>query len=324
MVVARHLSYSRAAEELRLTQPAVSAQVRELERHLGSVFFERIGRAIRLTEAGAELLGYAEKACTLVDEARLAMEEFEGLKRGRVAVASVSTAGAYVLPPLLGAFRERHPGISISLEVGNREICQERLLRREVDLVVMGRVPEQIPHEAEPFLPDHLVLVAGPAHPLAKARAIRASRLAGEPFIFREAGSGTRLNAEEFLRQRGIAAPVGLELGDTSAVKEAVAAGLGIALLSRHAIRMELALGRLAVLDVQGLPLRRQWYIVHREKQRLSRAAIAFKAFLLSSAASVLGPAQRPPLAPAGNRRPASAPMTGLTRSRRGDTRTGR
>jgi DNA-binding transcriptional LysR family regulator len=197
-----------------------------------------------------------------------------------------------VLPPLLGAFRERHPGISISLEVGNRELCQQRLLRREVDLVVMGRVPEQIPHQAEPFLPDELVLVAGPSHPLAKAKDIRANRLAGEPFIFREAGSGTRLNAEEFLRQRGIAVPVGLELGDTSAVKEAVAAGLGIALLSRHAIRMELALGRLAVLDVRGLPLRRQWYIVHREKQRLSRAAVAFKAFLLSSAGALLGPAK--------------------------------
>jgi DNA-binding transcriptional LysR family regulator len=302
--VARHLSYSRAAEELRLTQPAVSAQVRELERHLGGVFFERIGRAIRLTDAGAELLGYAEKVCALVDEARLAMEEFEGLKRGRVAVASVSTAGAYLLPPLLGAFRERHPGISISLEVANRAICQERLLHREVDLVVMGRVPEQIPHEAVPFLADELVLIAGRSHPLIKAKDITADQLAGEPFIFREAGSGTRLNAEEFLRQRGIAAPVGLELGDTSAVKEAVAAGLGIALLSRHAIRMELALGRLAVLDVHGLPLRRQWYIVHREKQRLSRAAVAFKAFLLTSAGVLLGPAKGPGSATSGRKPP--------------------
>jgi len=308
LTVARHLSYSRAAEELRLTQPAVSAQVRELERHLGGVFFERIGRAIRLTDAGAELLGYAEKVCTLVDEARLAMEEFEVLKRGRVALASVSTAGAYVLPPLLGAFRERHPGISISLEVGNREICQQRLLHREVDLVVMGRVPEQIPHEAEPFLPDELLIIAAPSHPLAKARHIAADRLARESFIFREAGSGTRLNAEDFLRQRGIAAPVGLELGDTSAVKEAVAAGLGIALVSRHAIRMELALGRLAVLDVQGLPLRRQWYVVHREKQRLTRAAVAFKAFLLTSAEALLGPAKAPPSATAGSGRKPAPP----------------
>jgi DNA-binding transcriptional LysR family regulator len=308
LAVARHLSYSRAAEELRLTQPAVSAQVRELERHLGGVFFERVGRAIRLTGAGVELLGYAERVCTLVDEVSLVMEEFEGLKRGRVALASVSTAGAYVLPPLLGAFRGRHPGIGISLEVGNRAICQQRLLQREVDLVVMGRVPEQIPHEAQPFLPDELVIIAAPSHSLARAKDITAGRLAAEPFIFRESGSGTRLNAEEFLRQRGISAPVGLELGDTSAVKEAVAAGLGIALLSRHAIRMELALGRLAVLDVRGLPLRRQWYVVHREKQRLTRVAVAFKAFLLTSAGALLGPAKGPPSATTGaGRTPRSA-----------------
>jgi DNA-binding transcriptional LysR family regulator len=264
------------------------------------VFFERVGRAIRLTDAGAELLGYAEKVCSLVDEARLAMGELEGLKRGRVALASVSTAGAYVLPPLLAAFRERHPGIGISLEVANRAVCQQRLLHREVDLVIMGRVPERIPHEAAPFLLDELVLIASRSHPLASARDIGAERLAREPFIFREAGSGTRLNAEEFLRRRRIATPARLELGDTSAVKEAVAAGLGIALLSRHAIRMELALGRLAVLDVHGLPLRRQWYIVHRQGQRLSRAALAFKAFLLTSAGPLLDPAKQPPSAKPG------------------------
>ena len=295
LAVARHRSYSRAAEELRLTQPAVSAQVRELERHLGGIFFERIGRTIRLTEAGEELLGYAEKVCTLIDEARLAMEEFEGLRRGRVALAAVSTAGAYVLPPLLGAFRERHREIRISLEVANRAVCQQRLLHAEVDLVVMGRVPEQIPHEAEPFLADELVIIAAPSHPLVRAKDLTADELAREPFVFREAGSGTRMNAEEFLNQRGITVPVRLELGDTSAVKEAVAAGLGIALVSRHAIRMELALGRLAVLDVRGLPLRRQWYIVNRERQRLTRAAAVFKAFLLTSAEALLGPTKALP-----------------------------
>ncbi len=288
--VARHLSYSRAAEQLHLTQPAVSAQVRELERNVGGVFFERVGRSIRLTEAGEEMLGYAAKVCTLVDEAHLAMEEFKGLRKGHVALASVSTAGAYVLPPLLGAFQKRHPGISISLEVVNRAICQQHLVRAEVDLIVMGRVPEQIPHQAEPFLADELVIVAASSHPLASARNIAADRLSGERLILREIGSGTRLNAEEFLRQRGVTTPVGLELGDNSAVKEAVAAGLGIALLSRHTIRMELTLGRLAVLNVRGFPLRRQWFVVHREGQRLTRAAAAFKDFLVTSARVVLAP----------------------------------
>jgi DNA-binding transcriptional LysR family regulator len=289
LTVARHRSYSRAAEELRLSQPAVSAQVRELERHFGAVFFERIGRAIRLTDAGRELLAYAEKLCGLVDEVHLVMDELEGMKRGKVALASVSTAGAYVLPPLLGRFRERHPGIGISLEVANRAVCQERLARGEVDLVVMGRVPEGIPHEAEPFLGEELVIVAAPSHPLARARRIAPDRLAQEPFVFRERGSGTRINAEEFLRKRGITAAVGLELGDNSSVKEAVAAGMGIALVSRHAIEMEVRLRRLVVLDVRGLPLRRQWYVVHRRGQRLSRAAAAFRGFLLDSAEPLLG-----------------------------------
>src|SRR5574337_507024 len=252
LAVARRQSYSRAAEELFLSQPAVSAQVRELERTLDATFFERVGRTIVLTEAGNELLVYAERICTLVDEARLAMQELDGLKRGRIALAAVSTAGASVLPSLLGAFQKRYPGISINLEVTNRTLVRDRLLHNEVDLVVMGRPPEEVSHVAEPFLSD------------------------------------------EFVRQQGVKLQVGLELGDNSAVKEAVAAGLGIALLSRHVLRMELTLKRLVVLDVQGLPLRRQWFVVHREDKHLSRAAIAFKAFLLTSAEAVLASPGRP------------------------------
>jgi len=294
LAVARHNSFSRAAEELRLTQPAVSAQVRELERTLDATFFDRVGRGIVLTEAGKELLDYSQRVCTLVDEAKLVMEELDGLKRGRVALAAVSTAGAYVLPSLLGAFRQEYPGITISLEVTNRAAVQRRLLHNEVDLVVMGRPPEGIPHIAEPFLSDELVIIAAPSHVLAKAKKVPVKRLAKEVFVAREVGSGTRLNADEFFRQQGVTLSVALELGDNSAVKEAVAAGLGIALLSRHAIRMELALRRLVVLDIKGLPLRRQWYVVHRENKRLSRAAVAFKAFLLISAESVLASAKPP------------------------------
>jgi DNA-binding transcriptional LysR family regulator len=288
LAVARHNSYTRAAEDLRLTQPAVSAQVRELERTLDSTFFERVGRTIVLTEAGKELLAYARKVCTLIDEARMVMEELDELKRGRVAIAAVSTAGAYVLPSLLGAFQQRHPGITISLEVANRATVQRRLLENEVDLIVMGRPPERVPHVAEPFLSDELVVVASPSHPLKKAKKIPVERLGKEVFIAREVGSGTRINADEFFRQQGVALSVGMELGDNSAVKEAVAAGLGIALLSRHTIRMELALRRLVVLDVKELPLRRQWYVVHRRDKRLSRAATAFKTFLLTSSEAIV------------------------------------
>lgn len=299
LAVARHQSYSRAAEVLYLTQPAVSIQIRTLEEALGIALFERVGRTLSLTEAGRELFSYAQRISTLLDEAKLVVEELEGLKRGRITLAAVSTAGAYVLPPLLGAFRKRYPGISISLEVTNRATVQKRLLQNEADLVVMGRPPEEVPHVAEPFLPDEMVVIAAPSHPLAKVKRIPVEHLQKEVFILREVGSGTRLAAEEFFKERGVKLSVGLELGDNSAVKEAVAAELGIAVLSKHALRMELLLGRVVILDVEGFPLRRQWYVVHREDKRLSRATSTFKAFLLTSAEAVLafpkevGPARR-------------------------------
>jgi DNA-binding transcriptional LysR family regulator len=301
--VARHRSYTRAAEELRLTQPAVSAQVRDLERALGAVFFERVGRQISPTEAGRELHAYARRILDLVAEARTAMEDLRGLARGRVTLATVSTAGAYVVPPLLGAFRARYPGIVISLEVTNRATVHRRLAENEVDLTVMGRPPEGLAHVARPFLSDQLVVVAAAGSPLARMRRLALARLAGEPFIMREPGSGTRLAAEEVFRQHGIEVHIGLELGNTSAVKEAVAAGLGIAILSRHALTQELRLRRLVVLDVRGFPIFRQWYVVHRADKRLSHAAKAFTSFLLTSAESVLaggarrrrGQSARPP-----------------------------
>lgn len=286
--VARHRSYTRAAQELHLTQPAVSAQVRELERALGASFFERVGRQITFTEAGRELHAYARRILDLVAETRTAMEDLKRLARGRVTLAAVSTAGAYVVPPLLGAFRTRYPGIVISLEVVNRAAVHRRLADNDVDLTIMGRPPEGIPHVARPFLADQLVVVAAPTSPLARMRRLTFERLAREPFIMREPGSGTRLAAEEVFKKHGMAVQIGLELGNTSAVKEAVAAGLGIAILSRHALNQELALRRLAVLDVQRFPLRRQWYVVHREDKRLSQAARAFMEFLLTSAQAVL------------------------------------
>lgn len=286
--VARHRSYTRAAEELHLTQPAVSAQVRDLERALGVTFFERVGRQISFTEGGRELHTYTRRILDLVNEARTAMEETQQLGRGRVTLATVSTAGAYVVPPLLGAFRVRYPGIVISLEVTNRATVHRRLAENEVDLTIMGRPPDGVPHVAKSFLSDQFVVVAAPGSALARIRRLPPQRLDREPFVMRERGSGTRLLAEEFFRDHGMTVQIGLELSNTSAVKEAVAAGLGIAILSRHAISQELALRRLVILDVRGFPLSRQWYVVYREDKRLSRAAKAFMEFLLTSAEAVL------------------------------------
>jgi DNA-binding transcriptional LysR family regulator len=323
--VARHRSYTRAAQELHLTQPAVSAQVRDLERALGAPFFERVGRQISFTAAGRELHAYARRILDLVEEARTAMEDLKRLGRGRVTVAAVSTAGAYVVPPLLGAFRARHPGIVISLEVTNRATVHRRLTDNEADLTIMGRPPEGIPHVAKPFLSDQLVVVAGSGSPLARMGRLPLERLAREPFVTREPGSGTRLAAEEVFREHGITAQISLELGNTSAVKEAVAAGLGVAILSRHALTQELRLRRLVVLNVEGFPVSRQWYVVHREDKRLSHAARAFMEFLLTSAETVLagGPGGREatasPRAGRGPRRGAAGPRPG--RRRRGPAR---
>ncbi len=292
LTVARYRSYSRAAEELYLSQPAVSIQIRELEQAIGGSLFERAGRNILLTEAGQALLPYAQRIHQVLDDAKMVMEELHGLKRGRITLAAVSTAGAYVLPPVLAAFRKAYPGIAISLEVSNRSTVRHRLLHNEVDLVLMGRPPERIPHVAEPFLPEELVVIAAPSHPLAKARRIPVERLAPEIFIHREVGSGTRLAAEEFFRHQQVNIQSSFELGDNSAVKEAVAAGLGIAVLHRRAVQFEVALRRLVVLDVQGFPLNRQWHVVHRKEKQLSQAALAFKAFLLTSAEAVLAPAK--------------------------------
>ncbi len=177
----------------------------------------------------------------------------------------------------------------MSLEVTNRATVQRRLLENEVDLVVMGRPPEGVPHVADPFLADEMVLIAAPSHPLAGARRIPLERIEREVLVMRELGSGTRLAAEEFFREAGLTISIGFELGDNSAVKEAVAADLGVAVISKHALRMELRLGRLVVLDVEGFPLRRQWHVARREDKRLSRAAAAFEAFLVTSAEAAAG-----------------------------------
>ena len=176
LTVAHHRSFSRAAEELYLSQPAVSIQIRELEQAVGAPLFERAGRNILLTEAGQALLPYAQRVHQLLDDAKMVMEELQGLKRGRITLAAVSTAGAYVLPPILGAFRKAHSGIAISLEVTNRSTVHHRLLHNEVDLVVMGRPPEGIPHVAEPFLAEDLVVIAAPSHRLTRAKRIPACR----------------------------------------------------------------------------------------------------------------------------------------------------
>jgi DNA-binding transcriptional LysR family regulator len=275
--VARHLNYTRAAIELHLTQPAVSRQVQLLETTLGVQLFERIGRRVRLTDAGADVLSYAQRIGQLQDELEAVITARDGLTRGSLRVIGTTTAGEYLLPPLVADFRRAHPGIHVTLRVGNREEVLGALAHAEVDLAVMGRPPARANWDSIPILPNELVAIVPRGHPLLGTTAIDPARLAGETIFLRETGSGTRLAAEEFWRQAGLSLDDAIELGSDSAIKQVVMAGLGVAILSRQAIELELSVGRLAVLPVQGLPLHRQWFLVCPTGRRSQPAGLAFR-----------------------------------------------
>lgn len=278
--VARLSSFSRAAEELHLTQPAVSTQVRKLQDHAGLPLFEQLGKKIHLTPAGAELLQCSREIIQKFQEAEEAMAQFKGVAGGRLKV-SVISAGDYFFPSLLVEFAQRHPGVTLDFDVCNREELLARLDANQTDLAVMVRPPEDLDTVAEPFAPHPYVIVAAPAHALARTRRIPVARIAREPFVVREHGSDTWNSMREGF---GAALPdvnIAMEIRSTETIKQAVAAGMGVSFLSAHTISRELQSGSLAVLDVQGFPLMLHWYVVHRRTKRLPPVAQAFKAFLM-------------------------------------------
>jgi DNA-binding transcriptional LysR family regulator len=295
--VARHLNYTRAAEELHLTQPAVSMQVKQLEESLGVALFEQLGKRIHLTEAGREVLGYARTVTQQLDELEGVLDRLKGLSGGRLRI-SVATTANYFIPTLLGSFSRRYPDVTVSLDVTNRETLLRSLAENTVDLVIMGQPPIEADVDAEPFLDNPLVVVAPPGHPLAGKRRIPLSRIQEETFLVRESGSGTRIAMERFFSERGMKLKTGMEVGSNEAIKQSVQAGLGLGLLSRATIEQELALKRLAVLDIEDFPIMRHWYVVHRKGKRLSAAAEAFRHFLMSETAHrtarVRGGARKP------------------------------
>lgn len=283
-VVAKHCSYVRAAEELHFSQPAVSAQIRQLEETLGVKLFEQIGRRTHLTQAGIELYHYSQKIFAVIDEALETMEELRGPDHGRLRVGADTTVGTYVIPGLLGKFHQGYPEVEISLDVVNRAALVERIMSNEIDIAIVGRVPDDIPVVIEPFVPNELVLVASPYHRLAGSANVPLSELAKEHFLMREVGSGTRAALELILQEAEVPLHVSMHMGNNSAIKQGVAAGLGIALISRVALDMELETNRLVILDVEGFPIMRQWRIVHLKDKHLSATALAFKSFLLEHA----------------------------------------
>lgn len=282
--VARNLSFSRAAAELHMSQPAVSMQVRVLETIAGQPLTEQIGKKIYLTEAGREVLHASRAITARLDDLQTNLEQLRGVDRGRLQLAVTSTVNA-VATGILVRFRGRHPGVSIHLDVSNRESVLEQLAANRIDLAIMGQVPDGLGLEATRFMDNPLVVIAPPDHPFAGKQQVPLADLASEPFLVREAGSGTRGAMTRFFDARGLALHTSMELSSNEAIKQAVQAGLGLGILSLQTLEMELALKRLTVLDVEAFPIMRHWYLVHRAEKRLSPAAQAFKDFVLGQAA---------------------------------------
>jgi DNA-binding transcriptional LysR family regulator len=288
--VARHLNYTRAAEELFMTQPAVSGHVRQMEETAGLPLIEQVGKRLYLTEAGEEVQKAALEMINRADELEMRLADLAGMVRGRLRL-SVTTTAKYFAPHLLGAFSRRYPGVDVRLEVSNRETVLERLLANEDELAIMGRVPQGMGVTGTAFTRNPLVMVAPPDHPLAAEPHIAPERLAEETFLLREPGSGTRLAMEQFFSERGLSLKGGMELGSNETIKQAVMAGLGLSVLSWHALPLERATGKLSVLDVAGFPLKRHWYAVHLKDKRLSVVGANFLAFLVGEGADLVEPA---------------------------------
>ena len=285
--VVRNGSYTRAAEEMHLTQPAVSIQIKRLEEQAGTPLLEQVGKKIFPTTAGKAVYAAAGDVLGRLAELDNDIEILKGEVQGPLQI-SVVTTGKYFMPHLLGQFLQQYPGVEPQLTFTNRERVMERLLANEDDFVVMGQVPDDERLESYPFLENILGFVAPPDHPLAGRKNLTLREVATERFIAREPGSGTRQVIERLLAEQGLSASPYMELGSAEAIKQAVLAGIGIAVLSLHSVRLEQAAGKLVVLDVQGFPVRRRWYAVHQKGKHLSLVARTFLDFILTESHQVL------------------------------------
>lgn len=274
--IARHGSFSRAAEEMHLTQPTLSMQVKKISDSVGLPLFEHIGKRTYLTDAGRALHEMCGEVFDAVARFEMAIADLKGLKRGRLRLAAVTTA-EFFLPRLLGPFCRRYPEIEVALEIGNREQVLDRLRVNADDFYVFGQPPQSADVEAVRFLDNPLVAVGPAGHPLVGAGRVPIARLLTEPFLLRERGSGTRMSVEKFFADHGRHPAVRMELGSNEAVKQAVLGGLGLAVLSRHAIEDTPGL---AVIDAEGFPLDRDWFLLRLTDKRMSVVAGAFCAHI--------------------------------------------
>ncbi|HVE51270.1 MAG TPA: LysR substrate-binding domain-containing protein [Casimicrobiaceae bacterium] len=300
---ARHLSFSRAAKELQLSQPAVSAQIRELEGHAGLALFDRLGRRTHLTGAGREMLAQSRAILGQFRDAEEAMARLRGVSAGTLSVA-VSNAADYFIPRLLAEFAQRHPGVRLDLAVHDRDGLLRSLDENAADLAIMVRPPTGENLTFAPFASHRYVVVAPPSHPLASTRKIPLTRVLGERFVLREPGSDSATAMSEVLGPRHENLRVALRIASNEAVKEAVGAGFGLGFLSIHAVALECEVGRLVLLDVRDLEVSGHWFVVQRADKRLPPAATAFKMFLTNEGEALIGALSGSLSAPRGHAAP--------------------
>jgi DNA-binding transcriptional LysR family regulator len=286
--IMKHGTIAAAANALGLTPPAVTIQLKLLEEDANIILFDRTNEGLRPTVAG---LAFLDAAQMIEERLRLLADEIDaikGLRVGSLTLGVVSTA-KYFAPRMMATFRKEHPDIAIKLAIGNRAEIIDSLKSHAVDLALMGRPPKDIPLRSSVFGDHPLVMIAAPDHPLAKCRDITKERIAQEHFLIREPGSGTRISLEIFLSELpGRLDDLGTEMSSNETIKQAVMAGLGIAFISAHTIAMELEVGKLVMLDVIGMPIRRQWFSVVRTDRTLSPAMRAFQDFLSRKGAQCL------------------------------------
>ena len=279
--VASRLSYTKAAQELHLTQPAVSMQIKQLEGAVGLPLFEVFGKKVYLTHAGDVFLVHAR---LLLEQLRLAAEEMDtikGIDGGSIRVSIASTVN-YFAARLLAKFCQVHEKVHVNLEVTNRKTLLQRLEQNQPDIVLMGQPPADLDLVAEPFMTNPLIVIAATSHPLLDSRKpVSVNQLAAERIILREQGSGTRNAVERFFMDKEISPVSQTVMTSNEAIKQTVEAGLGVAIVSIHTVELELAVGRLARLNVQGFPINRKWYVAHRTGKQLSATARAFREFVL-------------------------------------------
>ncbi|AFZ55050.1 LysR family transcriptional regulator [Cyanobacterium aponinum] len=276
---ARLGSFTKAAEELEITQPTVSSQVKQLTKTVGLPLFEQIGKQLYLTDAGKELLKTCQDVFSQLENFEMKVADLKGTKEGKLRLSVITTA-TYFMPRILGAFCQLYPNIDVALQVTNHEQMQQRMSNNQDDLYILSQPPEDMDLKSQPFIDNPLVMIARKDHPLASRQNISLEDLQSYPFIMRESGSGTRQAVQNLFKEHNISVKVRLELGSNEAIKQAILGDLGISVLSKHTLTTACH-EDLTILDVQHFPISRHWYINYLSGKQLSVIAQTFLDFLL-------------------------------------------